>query len=378
MKGIIIGGGIGGLTTAIALRKKGIEVKIYEQSSEIAAAGAGLWVASNALSVLDRLGLADEVVAAGHEFTAVEITDTKDKVISSIDCVKVKEKFGKGNFAIHRGALQSVLLENVPSETIFTNKVFEKYTQNDQGVTAFFTDGTSETADFMIAADGIHSKVRQQFLPNQKLRFAEQTCWRFVIDWQLPNHRKAQEIWGNGKGVRVGFSQINSQQVYCYITKKETAGGKDDKNNIKENLLRLCADFQPIVQEIIQRLDVEKILRNDIYDLAPHSNWQDRKIVLLGDAAHATTPNMGQGACQAIEDAYVIVECLAKNENVETAFAQYQKSRIEKANYVVNTSWMIGKLTNTSGFLKKIIVFLMEMTPNSVNEKQFGKIYKIE
>ena len=377
MKGIIIGGGIGGLTTAIALKQKGIDAKIYEQTNEMTPAGAGLFVASNALNVFHRLGMADEIVSAGKEFTKVDILDTKNNVISSIDCEYVKRKFGKGNFSIHRGELQRILIEKLPPTCLITGKVFEKYNQDENEVEVYFTDGTVEKADFLIAADGIHSKARKQMFPNQNLRFANQTCWRFVTNFTLPNPKYAQEIWANEKGLRVGFSQINQHQVYCYITIKESKGGKDDQNNIKEKLLSLCSDFQPFVKEIVQNLNPKEVLRNDIYDFSPISNWQDKKVILLGDAAHATTPNLGQGACQAIEDAYVIADCLAKAKNVESAFNQYQNIRIKKAHYITNTSWLLGKVSNTSGFLKKIVMFLMASTPKSINQKQFDMIYQL-
>jgi 2-polyprenyl-6-methoxyphenol hydroxylase-like FAD-dependent oxidoreductase len=376
-KGIIIGGGIGGLTTAVALLKKGIEIKVYEQAPEIKAVGAGLWMAANALQVFERLGFVKEVIAKGNEFTEVNILNIHDKIISSIDCVAIKSKFGQGNIAIHRADLQEVILNQLPENVLQKAKVFERYEQNENSVKVFFQDGTSDEADFLIAADGIHSKARQQFLPTIKLRYDGQTCWRFVSNMTLPNPQKAQEIWAYEKGLRVGFSQISPNQVYCYITNFQPQGGKDNKASIKEDLLRLCADFQPIVKEIIENIDPEKVLRNDIFDFAPMSKWQDKKVVLLGDAAHATTPNMGQGACQAIEDAYVIAECLAKAESVEMAFSQFQQLRIKKAHHVVKTSWMLGKVTNTSGFLKKILIFLMAMTPKSVNQQQFEKVYEL-
>ena len=120
------------------------------------------------------------------------------------------------------------------------------------------------------------------------------------------------------------------------------------------------------------------ILRNDLFDFKPIKKWTDGKIALIGDAAHATTPNLGQGACQAIEDAYVIAQELSLNNDVEIGLKSFEEKRMKKASYITNTSWQFGQITNTSGLLKSVLMGVLRMTPNSINDKQLDKIYSLD
>ena len=139
----------------------------------------------------------------------------------------------------------------------------------------------------------------------------------------------------------------------------------------------MCNEYQPIIKKLIKSVDSDKIIRSDISDFKPIKNWTSGNIALLGDAAHATTPNLGQGACQAIEDAFSIAEELSKTDNISNAFLNYQKNRIKKATFITNNSWKFAQITNTSGFKKEIVKNLIKLTPNFFSEKQLDKIYEI-
>lgn len=377
--GIIIGAGIGGLTTAIALQKKGIKVKIFEQAEQLNEVGAGIWVAPNGLKVFEKLGIAHEIIEAGKTLEKIHITETNGKLISMVDGEKVKAKHGFSTVAIHRATLQKILTSYLPKESILLNKKCISYKQNEKYVAVVFSDGSSQKADFLINADGINSKIRNQIHPLQNLRYSGQTCWRFVSDFKLPNteENNMYEIWSNKKGLRVGYSKINDKQVYVYVTNHEKTGGIDNVREIKAKLLELCFEFPEIVSELIQSVESEKIIRNDLFDFKPIKNWTDGRIALIGDAAHATTPNLGQGACQAIEDAWVIAEELSSNNDVISCLKKFELKRIKKATYITNTSYQFAQITNTSGVLKTMIVTALRWTPNAVNQKQLDKIYSL-
>lgn len=379
-KGIIIGAGIGGLTTAIALAQKGIDVTVYEQAPEIKAVGAGIWMASNALKIFEKLGFEDEVINSGMELLDINVIDTNNKLISKIDTLRVKQKHKFGTIAIHRSDLHKILASKISKDKLITNKHFTSFIQENGKVKAFFEDGTSVTADFMINADGIKSKAREQLFTPLNLRYSGQTCWRFVTDFQLDKSQKntMYEIWANSKGLRVGYSQINDKEIYCYITNFVDAGIKDNKDTLTYDLLEMCKEFQPIVKELIRSVDPEKIIRSDISDFKPIKKWVDGNVALLGDAAHATTPNLGQGACQGVEDAFSIAEELSKTDDTSSGFLNYQKNRIEKATFITNTSWQFAQITNTSGFKKEIVKNLIKLTPNFINDRQLDKIYDVD
>lgn len=378
--GIIIGAGIGGLTTAIALAQKGIETTIFEQASELGEVGAGIWVAPNGLKVFEKLGLADEIIEAGKPLDMISIVDLQKKPISIIDGNRVKVKHKFKTIAIHRAALQNILLSKIAKEKLLLGKHFEFYTQEQEKVIATFDDGSQHEADFLIVADGIKSIGRLQSNKGSTLRYSGQTCWRFVVDFDYPKAQdgKMYEVWSHKKGLRVGYSQINSRQVYVFITNYQDAGGKDDYKTLHRNLLTLCEEFPAIVKEMISKVKPEKIIRTDLFDFKPISKWVDRNVALLGDAAHAATPNLGQGACQAIEDAYVISEQLALDSECQHAFEKYQLKRMKKAKYITDTSWRFAQVTNTTGITKSILKTLLKVTPSSISERQFDRIYTFD
>jgi 2-polyprenyl-6-methoxyphenol hydroxylase-like FAD-dependent oxidoreductase len=379
--GIVLGAGIGGLTTALALAQKGISVTVYEQAPVLNDVGAGIWVAPNGLKVLQTLGLAHNVLANGQLLRSIRVVDTTNRPISVIDGDWVQQQHGFTTVAIHRAALQRILAAPLLSSGIVLGKRWRQYTQTKEGVTVYFEDGTEQTADFAIIADGIHSVGRRHIQPPSSLRYSGQTCWRFVTDYVLPagEEHTMYEIWANDKGKRVGYSQINDRQVYVYITNLEPAGGHDSLTDLKARLLALCAPFPTIVGELIQAVAAHNIIRTDLFDFKPLKRWTDGNVVLLGDAAHATTPNLGQGACQAIEDAYILADELGKNTtDIAQAFSNFEKRRIAKTAFITDTSWRLAQVTNTSGIAKKLLIAMVRLTPQFVNAQQLDKIYSVE
>jgi 2-polyprenyl-6-methoxyphenol hydroxylase-like FAD-dependent oxidoreductase len=381
MKINIIGGGIGGLTTAIALQQKGFSVTIYEAAPVIREVGAGLWVAANAINIFERLGFADEIKNAGNQLESSMLADHKGKPMSKVDFKKIINSYGNGTTTIHRARLQAILMSHVEKGSIEIGKRLKKIENTEGSVKVHFEDGTISESDILIGSDGIHSVVREQIFGTVPLRFSNQTCWRGIAKMRLENTKNAAELWGTKSGLRSSYSQINDEEVYWYITKKEKEGTKKTTSEVKNYLVNLVSEFQSEIKNVLQNTDNEAIIQNDLSDLTPMSSWHKGNIVLIGDAAHASTPNLGQGACQAIEDAYVLVECLAKNSNaspISEAFLAYEKLRMEKANFVVKTSMQIATLNNIGGAIGyRFRNGLMRMIPSSVGEKQFDYLFKL-
>jgi 2-polyprenyl-6-methoxyphenol hydroxylase-like FAD-dependent oxidoreductase len=379
-KGIIIGAGIGGLTTALALMKKGFDVTIYEQSVEVKEMGAGIWIAPNGLKVFDDLGISKDIIDAGKTLEKISVVDINGKLISTIDGNKIKVKHKFATVAIHRASLQQILASYIPKNKIILGKRFSAYQQTKNSISASFEDGTILEADFLINADGIKSNARLQIHSDLNLRYSGQTCWRFVSEFDLPEKESGNmyEIWSNKKGLRIGYSKINDKQIYVFITNYEKAGGKDNPQTVINDLTNLCAEFPQMIKQMILSTKGKDILRNDLFDFKPIKKWTDGKAALIGDAAHATTPNLGQGACQAIEDAFVLAQELSLCNDVEIGLKSFEEKRIKKATYITNTSWQFGQVTNTSGQLKSVLMGALRLTPNSINEKQLDKIYSLD
>ncbi|WP_074407893.1 FAD-dependent monooxygenase [Aquimarina megaterium] len=370
----IIGAGIGGLTTAIALQQKGIRTRIFEQAEHIKPVGAGIILANNAMQVYEKLGLRKVIEEHGNYISAMNITKANLNPISKIDLSFFEKKHKVKNIAIHRGTLQQILINELKSNDVNLNYRLKKIKPNDNGYLLTFENGKQIESATLIGADGLKSVVRQHLFPDTIIRNAKQICWRGVTDFKLPNTYKNElnEAWG--KTDRFGFVKIAEHKVYWYALKSF----KNDKNEFSVHDIEKYFDkYNSVIKSIISSTKKEEINTAEISDLKPTNFWYKEKVCLIGDAAHAMTPNMGQGACQAIEDAYILSECLHKYE-VDQAFATFQKLRLPKAHQVVKASWMLGKIAHLSNpILIGIRNQLMSMTPSSFNRKQSEHIFQI-
>lgn len=289
---------------------------------------------------------------------------------------KFEQKLGVHYAAIHRGNLQEVLLRNFPTTHLHLGKKLKQLTQNDDKIELSFEDNSTHQTNILIGADGIHSAVRQHFFPKSKIRNAHQVCWRGITKINLPE-KFAHEINENwGKGTRFGIVPLADGEVYWFAL---ASYRKDLRTEFEEvNLEKMFSNYHPIIQKIIHTTPSSQIIINEISDLKPIKKWHTNNVCLIGDAAHATTPNMGQGACQSIEDALALSLCLEEEKSIEKAFSNFQKLRIKKANWIINQSWQIGKMAQIENDLgRKIRNSIMKITPDFLGKIQSAKIFKL-
>ncbi len=369
----IIGAGIGGLTTAIALIQKGFEVEIFENSQEFKKAGSGINLAINAMQVYKELGIYDDILAKANYIKAMNALTKKLSVLTNANFKKFEKKYKAKTVAIHRASLHEILLSHLRNTQIHLNKKLTSLVQNNGIVNLIFEDGTSYNAAIVIGADGIHSNVRKSIFENTELRDAKQVCWRGISKAKIDKKyiEELNEIWG--KGNRFGFVHITSNEIYWFaLVNKDKFKSKDD------DLIQIFSDYPSMVKKIIAETEKKDILCNEIWDLKPIEKWYKGNVCLLGDAAHATTPNMGQGACQAIESAMALSICLKEEKSSETAFSRYQLIRKAKANDVTKTSWLLGKIAQSNNSLICILRNLvLKITPKYITAKQSEKILKL-
>lgn len=365
----IIGAGIGGLTTAIALRQQGFEVRLFEQAPVLRPVGAGIVLAANAMQVYRDLGISKALIQHGQELQGAQITDGQFQPLAGTDWMELKEHFGVPTLGIHRSAVQEVLVRQLPQDSIHLDHALEQLTWSDQGATLQFANGKTVESTLVLGADGIHSNVRQALYPQSHLRRANQYCWRGVTDYQLPEAQRYSAVEAWNQGIRMGLVPLGNDRVYWFAVEAVPSGKAPTAT---AQLPPLFADFHPVVSDLLRATPVEQVHLAPLCDLPALPQWHQGPVCLLGDAAHAPTPNMGQGAGQAIEDARVLALCLAQQrQQPMAAFVQFEQLRRPKAERIRKMSWIIGKIGHwrhpiATGFRSLIL----RLTPPKTQQKQ--------
>ncbi|MBD1398014.1 FAD-dependent monooxygenase [Pontibacter sp. JH31] len=379
MKAIVIGGGIGGLSAALALQRGGIDTTVYEAAPKFKGLGAGVALAANAMQGLARLGVADDVVARGKQLDALVIFDEHGREISNMDTRQLSNKYGINNFVIHRADLHEVLLSYLQPESVILDKRCETVEQNGDQVQIMFADGSHAKADLLIAADGISSVVRQQLVPESIPRYAGYTCWRAVIDNPSVeiNDMISAETWAP-QG-RVGIAPLQDGKIYWYACINAPERDEKMRRMTPEKLARHFETVHSPIEAILASTSQDQLIWNDIADLKPLKHFVYGRIVLLGDAAHATTPNMGQGACQAIEDAVVLAQCLQQEPVLANALKKYEKRRKVRTAKVVEMSRRLGEVAHwRNPLLGRVRNMLFRAMPKFVTQRQMEDLYKVD
>jgi 2-polyprenyl-6-methoxyphenol hydroxylase-like FAD-dependent oxidoreductase len=375
----IVGGGIGGLTLAIALQRKGFDAAVYEHAPEIKPLGAGLGLAANAVKAFFEIGIGDEVLEAGQVIKMMRIKDTEGNVLTETDSVELSAKLGTiNNFTIHRADLHNVLLGQLRPGTLHLNKACIDIKQQSNGVTLRFNDGTETQASYVVAADGIHSPIRKKLVPAATPRYAGYTCWRAVID-DVPagfDFYETSETWGAGG--RFGVVPLSKRRVYWFACINAPANDPRMRAFTIDDLRAHFSNFHNPIPELLARTQNDQLIWSDIIDIKPLTRFAFGNVVLMGDAAHATTPNMGQGACMAVEDAATLANCIEDYATPEEAFRMFEAKRIGRTTRIVNNSWTLGKAAQLQNpLLVALRNLAVRLTPPRVTEQQVRFLHDI-
>ena len=374
---IISGGGIAGLTTAIALQKEGYRIKIIEYSKELKEVGAGISLGANAWKGLTLLGVTDELEMKCNRIKGTKILDQRGNTISKLNMEGFYDKYGVASYAVHRADLVNTLFQYLQHDTVeFGNKVVF-HEQIEDSVKVYLEDGNVIKANALIGADGIHSSVRKKYLPKLVPRYSGYTCWRAVV--KIPNKdfviEDFTETWG-AKG-RFGIVPLKDNRIYWFACVNAPYQNKSVSTFTTNDLKRLFQDYHSPILDLIEETQDRELIRNDIIDLKPLERFAFGRVLLIGDSAHATTPNMGQGAGQAIEDAIILSEILKNKRNLEETFDDFNKLRMPKTKKIVNMSWWLGKIAQFEHPIQiGLRNSLIRILPSKMQEKQMEFIYK--
>jgi 2-polyprenyl-6-methoxyphenol hydroxylase-like FAD-dependent oxidoreductase len=321
----IIGGGIGGLTAALALKQFGFQSEVFEQAPALLDVGAAIAIWPNAMRVLERLQLSEKILEKAGAMEEIRWLDQEGFIINRVSIPL--------SVALHRADLQSTLLHALPDASIHLDHTFVEYEQQGDKVIATFAHGDSVEADFLIGADGIHSDVRAQLINDGDPVYRGYTVWRGISPMvpALIPPGTAVEIHGRGK--RFGIGPVGLGRVGWWAT--SNVADTDD-------LASLFAGWYPPVLELIEATPQKSILKTRALDRDPIKNWGSGRMTLLGDAVHPTTPNLGQGGCLAIEDALVLARCFEKYGAVEEALRHYERLRYNRTAAITKYSRYYG------------------------------------
>ena len=327
MKAVIIGGGIAGLASALALTRRGWQVEVLERAPGFTEVGAGLSLWPNALRALDALGVGEPVRGRAVLQGPVGIRDPAGRWLSRTDTADLERRYGL-TAMIHRADLLAVLRAAVPEGALRAGTL----------VSAVRADGTVVHsggecgADLVVGADGLRSATRQSVWPGCPApRYAGYTSWRMVSP-AVPVAETA-ELWG--RGVRFGYAPLPDGRVYCYATANAPEGAS---NGGLAELRRRFGSWHHPVPALLDAADSGAVLHHDLYELPRLKTYISGNAVLAGDAAHAMTPNRGQGACQALEDAVVLGNVMASGDGL----AAYDRQRRPRTQRIARRSRQIG------------------------------------
>jgi 2-polyprenyl-6-methoxyphenol hydroxylase-like FAD-dependent oxidoreductase len=364
MKILVVGGGIGGLALAAVLRRDGHEVEAFERATALEEVGAGLSMAPNALAALDQLGAGEEIRRRGGVARRILVRARSGKILSDVDAEGRRWEV----VGVHRADLQAVLMQ-VAGEVAFGCRV-TGFDEAPDGVAVRLDDGAEPEGDVLIGADGIRSTVRAQLKGNEPLRFAGYFGWRAAIEFADPTLENTfSESWG--PRLRVGLVTIGGGRLYWFASER----APEDlplPSDPKAYLSHQLQDWHDPIPAVVAATPAEALTRLPIHDRPPAKEWGKGRVTLLGDAAHPMTPNLGQGAAQALEDAVVLARTLGgADDDPVAALRMYEAVRIPRTTMIVKRSWQLGRMAQLSSPLAcRIRDALVKATPSRMQRRQ--------
>jgi len=331
----IIGAGMGGLTTGIALKKFGHRVTIYEQAEQILPVGAAISLWSNGVKCLNYLGLTEQVAKLGGQMNDLAYIDgLNGEVMTQFSLAPLIEEVGQRPYPVSRAELQNMLMDAFGRQDIQLGKRMVSIEDKGQHVEIGFQDGSTVSAALLIGADGTHSMTRQYVLGKQvERRYAGYVNWNGLVE--ISEDLAPAQQWTTfvGEGKRASLMPVAEHHFYFFFDVPLSAGLENQRSEYKPLLKQYFSGWCPQVQRLIDSIDEQKTNRVEIHDIEPFTQFYKGRVVILGDAAHSTTPDIGQGGCQAMEDAVYLARALQINTlGLEDALKRYQNKRNERAN----------------------------------------------
>ncbi len=349
---VVIGAGIGGLTTALCLKHFGINASVYERSNGVTKAGAGIQLSPNANRVFSHIGLFDEVSALSRRCKGVRVFDYKsNSQLAIFDYVKFKRD--AAFLFCHRALLVSILYEACKKSKIPIH--FDKKLEKIENGKVIFSDGNVHSADIIIGADGLHSNVRKAVLGEETPVFTRQIAWRSIVPNSI-NQDDFSHVTLAPKRHLVSYPINDGSQLNLVLIKEQNEWQPDgwkhpeDPKVVKENF----KDFSDEASKIIA--SIESVYKWGLFKYPMKKNWYDDRVILVGDAAHPTLPFLAQGAAMAIEDSFVIASKISKFPKLSFAFSEFQRERLPRVRRIVSASAKNARTFHLSNVMSRLVL----------------------
>lgn len=344
---LIIGGGIGGLSLAAGLAKVGVPHRVFERAPALGEVGAGIGLWTNAIRGLNTLGVEiDSLAERSSEVRRGEAASAAGRVLTAMNVGEIADAFGAPSYVVHRGELHATIAAAVDASVVELSALAVEVSSSDDGARVRFEDGREVEGSVVVGADGLFSAVRASLFGDAPPRYSGETCFRGIAEHDAREPDMLREVQGHGR--RCCVAPLGDGRVYWWATERAPEGREIPEAERKPHLRAAFEGFAFGFPEALEDTAPEAILQHDLFDRPPIARWSKGSATLMGDAAHPTTPNLGQGACMAIEDAVVLTRCLVEAETPAEAFATYEAERRDRCYRIVKQSRLFGRVGSWS------------------------------
>ncbi len=349
-RALIVGGGFSGMSAAIQLRKAGVDVDLVEIDPGWRSYGAGITVGGPALRAFRTIGVLDEMIKLGSVTDGCDIFTAHGHLVAQLPTPRCARPDVPGSGGIMRPVLAKILADatRASGTSVRLGSTFTEISQTDEYVAVAFNDGSRGTYDLVIGADGLNSTTRKALLPDApKARYTGQGVWRAVA----PREGIERAGMALGKRNKAGFNPVSNAQMYLFVTEGRPTNTRVPDEELLPQLRALLQEFSfPVIRRIAESLGPDSLINYRPLEalLMPKPWWRGR-IVLIGDAVHATTPHLASGAGIGIEDAIVLAEEVGSATRLQSALQAFQERRWERCRMVVENSVRLGEIEASGG-----------------------------
>jgi len=327
---LIVGAGMAGLSLAIALRRQGINPEIVERQATWPTHGAGIYLVGNAMRSLRFLGVADDVLGKGSVIRTQTLMNDRGRKLAEIDTGNVWASCGPC-VGVRRSDLQEALVKELGTANLRFSTTVDTLKQREEAVAVRFSDGTERDYDLVVGADGVRSSIRQQIFGESNPRFCGQVAWRFLA--RCPPSITGWTLFAGRHGAFL-FIPVGGDQAYCYADAAVAEPMHDPIEGRVERLRSRFADYSSPVPEALAELKSPDQIHFGAIEEILQEPWATRNILLVGDSAHATSPNMASGAAMAFEDSLVLAKLIGSEREVGQVIDEYSNQRAARVRWV--------------------------------------------